>query len=218
MTMVNAGANAAVTIGKISPPTPPSDRDRYLAVLFNGPLVRADAAVVLAGEDAAPRLSTAISLFRAGGAGVLILAGGKEEPPRILSADSLAAQAIDAGLDPGRMMVEHGSQNTHEQAVNVLDLCALNEWRNVCVIASAYHLPRAILTFVAELTTRNELATVRLIPLPAAPCAWWAKPEGCPRTRLELLALDLEKIGPCCDRGHAASYADGLAYFQRWEP
>lgn len=202
-----------------------TDRDVFLAQLYTQPLRRADAIVVLAGEDGAARLEVGLQLFRQGGAPLLFLAGGRSEPPVVLSAKALEVDAIAAGVAPDRIVVEDRSQNTREQAVNTL-LCAdLRDAHTLLLVASSYHLPRAFLTFLGRLRELQRLwadpqattARVRIVPVAASQSAWGECPPGGDRTREQLFHVESVKIAEYQALGHCASYAEGLAYFRQWE-
>jgi uncharacterized SAM-binding protein YcdF (DUF218 family) len=185
-------------------------RESYLCHLFTGPLLKADAIVILAGEDADARCQTGLELFRNGAAPRIVLSGGRHDPPAIQGADALAGKMLSLGVAPVALSVEHWSQNTREQAVNITEMAASNDWHRVLLVASAYHLPRAFLTFVAV------PSPVQWVPVPAyAP--WHQCPPGVDRTRAELLLVEGVKVTEYQALGHCASYEAGLDYLKTWE-
>jgi len=190
-------------------------RDRFLAVLGAGPLLRGDAIVVLAGEDAEPRLAVAAELLRTGGAPRVVVTGGKHEPPRWLGAEALRVKLYALGVAPDRVLVESASQHTAEQARAVVALASEHGWARLLLVASAYHLPRAFLTFVRALHDYGGLIRVQLIPVPAAHTPWWGAPAGTTETRLALYERELAKIEAYAD--DVATYEDGLVYLEHWE-
>ncbi|MBK8006779.1 MAG: YdcF family protein [Gemmatimonadetes bacterium] len=202
-----------------------TDRDLFLAQLFTQPLRRADLVVVLAGEDAAARLELGLQLFRQGGAPLLCLAGGRHEPPAILGARQLEADAIAAGLAPDRIVREDASQNTRQQAVETLLAADQRDAHTLLLVASSYHLPRAFLTFLARLRELERLwrdpaatvARIRIIPVAASQSRWDECPPGGDRTRAQLFHVEGVKIAEYQALGHCATYAEGLEYFKRWE-
>ena len=185
-----------------------SDRETFLYVLSNMPLRRTSAVVVLCGEDAESRLLTGLQLFRQGGAPVLLLAGGRHDPPRHLSAAHLVPVALAAGIAPAAVLTEGESRNTKEQALNVVARARAEGWTSLAVVASNYHLPRAFLTFV------KIAGDLLLLPVPAHG-PWWKIVPGTDRTRLDLLHVDLSKLAVYGD--DVATPAEGLAHLQRWE-
>jgi uncharacterized SAM-binding protein YcdF (DUF218 family) len=185
-----------------------SDRERFLAALYTAPILPADAIVVLCGEDAEERGHAAVELLRQGAAPTVVCSGRIDTPPRRVSGAAVSTALMTRGLAPDRILVESGSQNTHEQAVNVLDLADANGWTRLILVASNYHLPRAFLTFVKALGDRR----IRLIPYATSHLSWWDSPPGMTETRVTLFDRELAKIDEYAD--HVATCAEGLAYLQ----
>jgi uncharacterized SAM-binding protein YcdF (DUF218 family) len=192
-------------------------RDTFLAVLSSGPLLAADAIVVLCGEDAAARLATGVQLFASQAAPWLVLSGGRHEPPRSIGADALLSDVLGRGVAPDRVLRDATSQNTHEQAVNVAEMAARYRWRRLLLVASPYHVPRAFLTFLAVLRATKQDTTVRVIPVPCADVPWFQSPPGVTETRAALLAVEYAKIDAHQSTGDVATYAQGLDYLKWWE-
>jgi uncharacterized SAM-binding protein YcdF (DUF218 family) len=196
------------------------DRARFLQVLLTQPLVKADAIVCLCGEDCEPRLEVALQLFRQGGAEYIVVTGGRHDPPAVHGAEWASDWLVGKSVHPERVIVEAQSQNTREQAVNVLELADTRDWHNLLLVASTYHLLRAFLTFIKALDnycTMSLPPTIRLIPVAASQAPWTATPVGVDRTRLELELVEYVKTQEYQQIGHCASYAAGLAYLLKWE-
>lgn len=192
-----------------------TDRELFCTILSNGPLMNADAVVVLAGEDAEPRLQVALQLMLSRAANTVVLSGGKHDPPRWIGADALRGQLLGMGLAHDRIVVEGDSQNTREQAVNVVEIIAAEGWAQILLVVSSYHMYRAYLTFLRALQEAGLDDKVRLVPVPASQTPWTEAPEGVEQTRADLLAVEFAKVEEYGE--HVASYAEGLAYLQRWE-
>lgn len=195
-----------------------SAREAYMAMLYNGPLVPADAMVVLSG-DGVVRLDTAVGLLRQGAAHWVIVSGGLDDPPHSLTAEKARDYLVSKGLAEHRIILEGESQNTHEQAEAVADICRAtldteDPWRRVLVIASAYHLPRAFLTCIQSFG--DTLDPIALVPVPAY-ANWGRPPDGLETPRVDLLADEFAKIDEYQARGHVASYEDGIAYLRELE-
>lgn len=197
-----------------------SDRATFLSVLAMSakPSGQFDAIVVLCGEDGQPRLEAGVHLFKLGLAPTLVLSGGKSDPPRVLDATTLHAKALGMGVAPDRIVVEGESQNTREQALNVVDLAYRRGWRRLIVCASPYHLPRAFLSFVQALREWEEHENIQLVPMPATHVSWFAAPDGSDGTnRVALLGEEFTKIAYYHrEKRDVASYEDGLAYLNHW--
>jgi uncharacterized SAM-binding protein YcdF (DUF218 family) len=194
-----------------------TERERFLAVLYTGPLLQSDAIVVLAGEDAAPRLAVAAQLLRDGGAAKILVTGGRHDPPRHVGATACAAQLMGMGIKPACLITDDRPQHTRDQAVAFAASAQQESWGRVLLVASSYHLPRAYLTFVKALAEAEMPDTVHVCPVPTSQTPWFGSPAGVDATRGDLLAVELAKIDEYGAQGHVASYAEGLAYLQHWE-
>ena len=188
-----------------------SDRERFLAAVYNGPLLKADAIVVLCGEDAEERALFAAQLFRQGAAPTILCTGGLHDPPRCLNAERVSGLLMGMAINPPVIKVEPSAMNTHEQSVHVIADAEVNGWKSLLLVASAYHVPRAMLTFIREIGARD----IRVVAVPASHLGWWASPPGMTQTRLELLGVDLAKVEEYTE--HCATWAEGLDYLKRWD-
>ena len=191
-------------------------RERFAAILANGPLRRADAAVLMTGDGDA-RVPTAIELFRQQAAPVLVVTGGFHEPPYALSAGMLAGKIYGAGISPERVVVESAAKNTREQAVNVVAMARKRGWKSLLLVASPYHQYRAFLSFVQALIDAKLDERIRLTAVPCGDLKWFACPDGEKRTRVALLEDEFKKITDYQAKGHVASFTDGLKYLAYWE-
>jgi uncharacterized SAM-binding protein YcdF (DUF218 family) len=192
----------------------------FLAMLFTTPPAKSDAIVCLCGEDAEPRYRTAYHAFRMGLAPLVVLSGGLHEPPQFIDAmhSYRALLGSPYGISPDKMMMEGGSRNTREQAVNMIDLALDRGWSKLILVASAYHLPRAFLTFVQALIEEPAAERIRIIPVPAHSASWEEKPAGMDSTRRELLTHERSKITLYQAISHVASYEDGILYLSKHQP
>ncbi|MGH7438879.1 MAG: YdcF family protein [Polyangiaceae bacterium] len=62
----------------------------------------------------------------------------------------LARQLTDWGIDPERIVVEHRSRNTHENAKFTAEILRQRGWSKVLLVTSAMHMKRAVGCFRAE--------------------------------------------------------------------
>lgn len=190
------------------------DRERFCHRLFTGYLRRADALVVLAGEDAGPRLTMAETLWKGGGAQAIVLTGGKHQLPRWTGADALHVALLEHGVAPDRIYVDTSSQHTRHQALFLAGLVEQQEWTSLLLVVSAYHAPRAFLTVLKALQEGEMDRAVRLSVI-APECHGSECPQGMATTREDLFAIEMEKIR---DYGHhVATFADGLRHLNHWE-
>ena len=107
----------------------------------------ADAALVLgaavAGDSPSPvfaeRLRHAVSLYRAGTVGTLVMTGGRDPGDQVGEAEVGRAFAVAAGVPASDILVETASRTTFENMVNVLPLLG-----RVLVVSDPLHMRRAI--------------------------------------------------------------------------
>ncbi len=188
-------------------------REQFEREVLTHPQIQSDAIILLAGEDALFRAHTAMHLFSTGGGPFLVVSGGRHGPPRHVGAPEVRKYLIGKGVDPERIIVDDGSQNTREQAVAVVAMAVEESWHRIILVASSYHLPRAFLTFVKALQDAGATDAIQIVPMPAR-TFWGQPPLGCDATRRDLFATEREKIELYTE--HVASYEDGLAYLERW--
>ena len=192
-----------------------TSREVFCAVLAHAAVRRADAIVVLAGEDGRPRSDVAVQFYRSKVAPFIVLSGGLDEPPHLQGAKTLLPVLLDQGIPEEDIVLDCTSRNTHQQAVNVVNLAAEHEWRTLVLVASPGHLYRAFLTFLKVLQETGQTETIRLVPVPASQLPWWGKPEGMEARRIDLLESEFQRIAEY--RDHVATYEAGLDYLCRWE-
>jgi uncharacterized SAM-binding protein YcdF (DUF218 family) len=202
-----------------------SARERFCTVLAQGPLLLPDALVVLCGEDAEARLDVATELYRYAAVQVMekqrgvlprvVLSGGRHDPPRHVGAATLHGALMGRGVAHNQIVLEAASTNTREQAVNVVEIAAKRDWRRLLLVASAYHMPRAFLTFVCAIREAGLAQTVELTAAPVTSSPWFGAPAGMDTPRIALLEEEFAKIDAY--REHVATYEEGLAYLQSWE-
>ncbi len=190
-------------------------REKFLAVLANGPLLKADAIVVLLGEDSNERIDVAVELMASGAGPELFLSGGIEDPPRRRSAKAMTPKLLGRGVAPMAVYADNEAMNTREQAVNFVAHALEKGWRRALLIASPYHMPRAYLTVLKAITEAGAVKTLHVIPVTAAQALWWSCPDGQTETRLDLYSVEMGKIKEY--RTHVAKWSEGLDYLKFWE-
>lgn len=128
-------------------------------------LPEADAIVLLGGSlgaphppresadlaDAADRVLHAARLARAGKAKLVVATGGY--PARVAAerseSEEAAALLIEWGVPEAAILVEGGSLDTHQNAVETQRLLEARGANTVLLVTSATHMPRALATFRA---------------------------------------------------------------------
>jgi uncharacterized SAM-binding protein YcdF (DUF218 family) len=162
-------------------------------VLLEGPqppLERADAIVVISGDESQARLSEGIRLFRAGWAPKLIFSGAAQDGV-LSNARAMELTAVELGVPPSAMLLEPEAMDTFGNAVYTRQIMVSNRMSSAILVTSPYHLHRASLTFKSVLQDTD----IRIIPRAAPDSAWrkvgwWNDHE----TR-RLTFRELERIG-----------------------
>ncbi len=109
--------------------------------------VRADAIVVLGGNDG-DRALRALALYREGYAPKIVLTGlerGRDSPPANLTwrAEFLVAR----GVPRSALRLEVYSENSYEEAENVLELMRKQGWKTVLAVSDPPHMRRLAWTW-----------------------------------------------------------------------
>lgn len=191
-----------------------TDRERFLSMLYTAHRDRADAIAVLMGEDGASRVDMGAGLFKRGAAPLLWLSGGVHEPPMRIGAYAGFEALVSLGVAPDRVVVDISSMHTRDQALRLAEAASAHQWGRVILVASHYHLPRAVLTCHKALEERGLADKVRLMP--AAPPTPWSVPlPGFELSRSDRIADEKQKVDDYTT--HVSSYAEGIAYLSHWE-
>jgi uncharacterized SAM-binding protein YcdF (DUF218 family) len=102
-------------------------------------------------NDNVERLLATYDLLRTDKARFAILSGAavKPELAEFGEARVLARQLSDWGIAPDRLIVEDEARNTRENATYSQAIAKARGFRNVVVVTSAFHMPRAVECFAA---------------------------------------------------------------------
>jgi uncharacterized SAM-binding protein YcdF (DUF218 family) len=159
----------------------------YLDV--SDPLSRADAIVAISGDTGA-RADTAIALWKAGYAPVLIFSGAASDPQSASSAELMKRTAVAAGVPADAIVVEGESTTTEENAAKVADVMRARGLHRAILVTSPYHQRRAALLFAREfapagLAFENHPADDPIWD----PNLWWIHDDSRNLTLIELAKL-----------------------------
>jgi uncharacterized SAM-binding protein YcdF (DUF218 family) len=165
----------------------------WLAV--EDPLAKADAIVAISGDTGA-RAETAISLWKAGWAPVIVFSGASIDPESVSSAEIMRREALRQGVPESATLVEPASTTTEENAAEVAKLMVERKLRSAILVTSPYHQRRAAFEFGRAfepngLTFRNHPASD---PEWNA-FLWWRHEPLRSRTLLELVKLGAVYLG-----------------------
>jgi len=103
------------------------------------------------------RLLTVFDLLRTQHARQVILSGGRLGEGLPTEAVFLRDQLLRWGIEPERLVLEEGSKNTHENAVNTAALMQSRPGQTMLVVTSAFHMQRAAGCFTAAGLTFDTL-------------------------------------------------------------
>src|SRR6266540_3694141 len=116
----------------------------WLAV--EDPLAKADAIVVISG-DAGARAETAITLWKAGWAPIIVFSGAAIDPDSVSSGEIMRREALRQGVPENAVLVEGASTTTEENAAEVAKLMAGRKLHSAILVTSPYHQRRAAYEF-----------------------------------------------------------------------
>jgi len=101
-------------------------------------------------ESSALRLIEGLRLFEDLDARWIVVSGGDNPRAGLLTAESETMQdtLVDLGVPLDRILLESGSANTHDQALNLRPLFSAHDIERFVLVTSPTHMRRAYLTFL----------------------------------------------------------------------
>lgn len=187
-------------------------REKLIILVDNDYVQKSDAIILLEG-DGLNRIPKAVELYQAGLADNIVFSGGITNLAYGSFPFSMAyPELIRAGIPPIAIIHESNSQNTREQAIEVIKLANLKGWKKLILVASHYHQYRAYLTFLKETADTNS--TILLYNAPAKDLKWftetgWGK-------RFDLLDEEFKRIEKYTELSHLATLNEAIDY-QKWK-
>jgi uncharacterized SAM-binding protein YcdF (DUF218 family) len=116
----------------------------WLAV--EDPLGKVDAIVAISGDTGA-RADTAVTLWKAGWAPVIVFSGAAVDPGSVSSGEIMRREALRQGVPESATLVEPASATTEENADEVAKLMAQRKLHSAILVTSPYHQRRAAFEF-----------------------------------------------------------------------
>lgn len=115
-------------------------------------LPQSDAVIVLGGVAAnlgnpADRIMHALRIYRAGKASLIVISGGNLQQVGVPESQLIADLLVELGAPRSALILETGSRNTRENALNTAAIFEKNGWRNGLLVTSGAHMPRALAAF-----------------------------------------------------------------------
>jgi len=189
-------------------------KEKYIAIISNDTLKKADAIVVLEG-DGLWRIAEGARLYKEGWAPVVVLSGGLDNPPHSIPVRRMLPHLLAEGVPEDAVLLEEKSQHTRHQADEVAMLSKERGWRSVIIVASHYHQYRAFLTFLKAFSDAGADRAVLLINAPVRDLTWFEKADS-QDARHTMLESEFERIERYGKEGHLATFEDAIAY-QAWK-
>lgn len=192
-----------------------TEKELFLILTNSSKVLYADAVILLEG-DGFSRIPQALSLINVGWAKTLVFSGGIDNK----SAGSFPFEKckdifLDAGYDINTIILESNSQNTRQQAIEIVELCLNSNWKKIILVASHYHQYRAFLTFLKVLEEKELFERIQIINSPAI--LNWFEESNSGKKRLDLLKEEFIKIKKYRLINHVSSYTSALKYYLFWE-
>ena len=154
------------------------------------PLAKADAIVAISGDTGA-RADTAITLWKAGWAPLIVFSGAAIDPESVSSAEIMRREALRQGVPESAVLVEGASTTTEENAAEVARLMAARKLRSAILVTSPYHQRRASLLFERAFAP----AGLSFLNHPADDPAWDADRWWLHEPSRTLTLVELAKLG-----------------------
>jgi len=159
----------------------------WLAV--EDPIAKSDAIVAISGDTGA-RADTAILLWKAGWAPIIVFSGAAIDPASVSSAEIMRREAVKQGVPENATLVEPASTSTEENAAEVAKLMVQRKMRSAILVTSPYHQRRAAFEFSRAFDSSGLV----LRNYPARDpewnaFLWWRQEPLRSRTLLELVKL-----------------------------
>ncbi|MBU1895851.1 YdcF family protein [Patescibacteria group bacterium] len=183
-------------------------REKFIILIDNEPLKKSDAIIVLEGDGFA-RLNRAAQLYKDGWTKLIVISGGLNAP-KIGSypAEMMKKELKKFKIPNKNIILEKKSQDTKEQAENIIKMATEKKWQRIILVASHFHQYRAFLTFLKEILKKKIY--LEIVNAPASELPWFTKNKS--GRRIDHLELEFEKINQYSKKGHLASYSEAIDY------
>ncbi len=159
----------------------------WLAV--EDPLEKVDAIVAISGDTGA-RTDTAVTLWKAGWAPIIVFSGAAIDPESVSSAEIMRREALRQGVPDSAVLVEPASATTEENAAEVANLMAQRKLHSAILVTSPYHQRRAAFEFQRTFEPRGLIFRNYPARDPEWNAfLWWRQEPFRSRTLLELVKL-----------------------------
>ena len=151
---------------------------RFMAesLVIEDPMEKADALIVLSGDNFyADRATRAAELFREGKA-PLVVASGQRLRPSAGSAELTEHDLVERGVPKDKILrFPHDADSTREEAEALVKLVKTKKWHKLIVVTSNYHTRRARYIFRRVFPQDVEIRAASARDGDFNPESWWEK-------------------------------------------
>jgi uncharacterized SAM-binding protein YcdF (DUF218 family) len=189
-----------------------SEREKFIILVDNDIIKKSDAIILLEG-DGLNRCKQAVKLYKNKFSNKIVFSGGiTDHNYGSLPADFVLPELNKLGVKLDDIIIEDKSQNTREQAEEVIKIALKNNWIKIILVASHNHQFRAFLTFLKVI---NELKYNLIIyNAPVKELKWFSN-DGY-GTRIDQLESEFVRIEKYRKTGHLETFEEGIKY-QQWK-
>jgi uncharacterized SAM-binding protein YcdF (DUF218 family) len=191
-----------------------TSKELFLILTNSSKVISSDAIILLEG-DGYSRLPKAVSLINEGWAKNLVFSGGIDnESSGSYTFEKCKSRIISLGMEIDNIIHESVSQNTRQQALEIIELCLKNNWKKIILVASHYHQYRAFLTFLKVLEENKLQEIIQIINSPAI--LDWFEEVYAGNRRIDLIEEEFQKIEQYRLNSHVSTYESAVKYYFFW--
>jgi uncharacterized SAM-binding protein YcdF (DUF218 family) len=186
--------------------------EKIIAIVDNDCIEKSDAIILLEG-DGYNRYRKAVDLYIQGFAKKIVFSGGiTDYEYGSYPFSDILPHILDLGVPKSDIIHEDISQNTREQAVEVMKLALEKKWQKLILVATHEHQYRAYLTFLKEVLALNR--GIVLYNAPVRNLKWFDEnPWG---RRIDRLEQEMKRIEEYYKNSHLAGVDETIKY-QEWK-
>lgn len=189
-----------------------TDKEKFIAITNNDCVKKSDAIIILEG-DGKNRYRHAVNLFHQEFANLIVFSGGiTDYRYGSYPFEEINPLLLESGVPESQIIYESKSLNTRDQAIEIIQMALLKEWKRIIIVASHYHQYRAYLTFIKEIENRN--CNVIVYNSPASDLKWFEETGW--GQRFNLLDQEFDRIKKYTELRHLATFAEAIDY-QKWK-
>lgn len=187
-------------------------RDQFIVLVDNDIVVPSDAIIFLEG-DGYNRINKVVQLYEQKFAPVIVFTGGIYKPEYgSFNEEYVLPKLKEKGIPDRAVISEQKSQNTREQAEEVMKLAKEHNWKSIILVASNFHQYRAYLTFLKGMQDANLSLMIFNAP---AELEWFSETGW--GKRFDLLQDEFRKIEAYKKNEHMASFEFAIEYQKQKE-